>query len=157
MNAVQKILKSRAIIALSLLLILFLLCAYHQTNYEYHSEYPSVKMITSDYPKYIGETASISGEVVGMHSITFQLLEREDGKNTIFTVLSDSNVDVDIGDKVEVLGSLGPDYQIYAEKIIVSKKWKYEFVFIRSFIAFILLIFVFMRNWKFDSQLFYLR
>jgi len=152
MNTVQKILKSRAIIALSLLLILFLLCAYHQTNHEYHREYPSLKDIVANYEKYIGETASISGEVVGVHSATFQLLEREDGENTIFVVLPNSNVDVDIGDKVEVLGTLGPDYQISAEKMIVSKRWKHEFVYVRSFIALILLIFVFMRNWKFNIK-----
>ena len=152
MNTVQKILKSRAIIALSLLLILFLLCAYHQTNHEYHREYPSVKSIATEYSKYTGETASISGEVVGVHSATFQLLEREDGENTIFVVLPNSNVDVDIGDKVEVLGILGPDYQISAEKMIVSKRWKHEFVYIRSFIALIFLIFVFMRNWKFNIK-----
>lgn len=148
----KKILKSRAIIAISLLVILFLLCAYYQTNSEYHREYPSVKMIISDYSKYIGETASISGEVVGVHSTTFQLLEKYDDKNTIFTVLPNSYVDVDIGDKVEVFGTLNPDYQISAEKIIVSKKWKYEFVFIRSYIALILLIFVFMRSWEFDFK-----
>ena len=34
----------------------------------------------------------------------------------------------------------------------VSKRWKYEFVYIRSFIALILLIFVFMRNWKFNIK-----
>jgi hypothetical protein len=129
----KKILKSRAIIALTLLLILFLLCAYHQTNYKYHREYPSVKMIVGDYE----------------NSATFQLLEKYDGKTVTFTVLR-SNVDVDIGDKVEVLGTLNPDYQISAEKIIVLKRWKYVFIFIRSFIALIFLVFVFMRNWKFD-------
>ena len=149
---IKKIPKSRAIIALSLLLILFLLCAYHQTNHEYHREYPSVKDIVANYEKYIGETASISGEVVGVHSATFQLLEREDGENTIFVVLPNSNVDVDIGDKVEVLGTLNHDYQISAEKMIVSKRWKHEFVYIRSFIALIFLIFVFMRNWKFNIK-----
>jgi len=148
----KKIPKSRAIIALSLLLILFLLCAYHQTNHEYHREYPSLKDIVANYEKYIGETASISGEVVGVHSATFQLLEREDGENTIFVVLPNSNIDVGVGDKVEVLGTLGPDYQISAEKMIVSKRWKHEFVYIRSFIALIFLIFVFMRNWKFNIK-----
>ena len=148
----KKIPKSRAIIALSLLLILFLLCAYHPTNHEYHREYPSLKDIVANYEKYIGETASISGEVVGVHSATFQLLEREDGENTIFVVLPNSNIDVGVGDKVEVLGTLGPDYQISAEKMIVSKRWKHEFVYIRSFIALIFLIFVFMRNWKFNIK-----
>ena len=148
----KKIPKSRAIIALSLLLILFLLCAYHQTNHEYHREYPSLKDIVANYEKYIGETISISGEVVGVHSATFQLLEREDGENTIFVVLPNSNIDVGVGDKVEVLGTLGPDYQISAEKMIVSKRWKHEFAYIRSFIALIFLIFVFMRNWKFNIK-----
>jgi len=136
----------RAIIALSLLFILFLLCAYHQANYEYHREYPPVKMIVANYEKYIGETTSISGEVVGVHSTTFRLLERYDSKTITFTVLPGSNVDVDIGDKVEVLGTLNQDYQISAEEIIVSKKWKHEFVYIRSFIALILLLFVFTSN-----------
>lgn len=146
----KKILKSRAIIALSLLLILFLLCAYYQTNHEYHREYPSVKNIVANYEKYIGETTSISGEVVGVHSTTFQLLEKCDDKNTIFVVLPNTHVDVDIGDKVEVLGILKTDYQISTERIIVSKRWKHDFIYIRSFIALIFLIFVFMRNWKFD-------
>ena len=64
----KKIPKSRAIIALSLLFILFLLCAYYQTNHEYHREYPSLKDVVVNYEKYIGEAISISGEVVGVHS-----------------------------------------------------------------------------------------
>ncbi len=107
-------------------------------------------MITSDYPKYIGKTVSIYGEVVGVYSTTFQLSAKHNGKTAIFTVLPDSSVEVERGDKVEVLGTLGPDYRIAAEKMIVSKRWKYEFVFIRSFIALLFLLFVFMRNWKFD-------
>jgi hypothetical protein len=79
-------------------------------------------------------------------------LEKYNGKNAIFTVLPNSHVDVDIGDKVEVLGSLNTDYQIYAEKIIVSKRWKHEFIYIRSFIALILLVLIFMRNWKFNIK-----
>lgn len=129
----KKILESRAIIALSLLLILTLLCAYYQTNQEYYREYPPVKNIVFNYSKYIGETISISGEVVDVHSITFQLLVKyeDKNKNTIFMVLPDSNVD--IGDKVEVLGTLNPDYLIYAEKIIVSKRWKHR-LYLRPFI-----------------------
>ena len=154
MTIVKRTLKSRAIIAISLLLILSLLCAYYQANHGYHREYPSVKSIVANYSKYIGETVSVSGEVVGVHSTAFQLLKKYDkgSKTTIFTILPDSDVDVDIGDKVEVLGSLGPDYQIYAEKIIVSKRWKHEFVYIRSFIALIFLILVFMRNWEFNIK-----
>lgn len=150
----KKILESRAIIALSLLLILTLLCAYYQTNQEYYREYPPVKNIVFNYSKYIGETISISGEVVDVHSITFQLLVKyeDKNKNTIFMVLPDSNVDVDIGDKVEVLGTLNPDYLIYAEKIIVSKRWKHDFIYVRSFIALILLIFIFMGNWEFNIK-----
>jgi hypothetical protein len=155
MTVVKRTLKSRAIISLSLFLILSLLCVYYQTNHEYHREYPSVKSIVANYSKYIGETVSVSGEVVGVDSTTaFQLLKKcEDGnRNAIFTVLHDPNVDVDIGDKVEILGTLGPNYQIYAEKIIVSKRWKHEFVYIRSFIALIFLILVFMRNWEFNIK-----
>lgn len=84
-----------------------------------------VRDIVSDYPAYDGETASLSGKVIEVQETSFKLLVRYDGKERVFTVTAeDYPIDIEIGDRIEVLGSLKPNYRILATKIIISKRLK---------------------------------
>jgi hypothetical protein len=68
----------------------------------------------------------------------------------VFNISSDA--DPKPGDTVEVLGVLQMDKHVQAEKIIVLRKWKHDFLYFRSVVAFILLLFVFTKEWSFDFR-----
>ena len=125
---------------------------YYNSEFERHKEYPSIGDAVLDPSKYIGKKVVIwSHRVVDIGDNTFTI-EVTDQR---FTVTNASKVDV--GDRVEVLGTLEPGYRITAEKIIVSKEWKYYFIFVRSIVAIPLVLFLFFRNWKFDFKRFEFR
>lgn len=136
----------RVALALTLVLVLLVLCIYHQMNHVHHREYPLIKDIVANYPVYLNESVALFGKVVDADKGSFNLLKKE----VIFSVLSE--VSVQEGDWVEVLGTLGPDYRVTAEKIIVYKKWKYHFISIRSALAIPLLLFILLRNWRLDIR-----
>ena len=140
----------RVALALPLVSVLLFLCIYHEMNWEHHLEYPSIKDIVSDYPEHLNEPIAIAGRVVHTDKSNFDLLLDYDGKEAIFSIWSE--VSVQEGDRVEVLGALGPDYHVAAEKIIVYKKWKYYWVNIRSALAIPLLLFILLRNWRLDIR-----
>jgi hypothetical protein len=57
-----------------------------------------------------------------------------------------------MGDKTQVLAVLGPDYQLIPTKILITEEWSYNFLLVRSFIAFLFLLFIFNRYWRFDLK-----
>lgn len=136
-------------VALILILILSLLCVYYYNNYEVNAEYPSVKTIISSYPE--GEIVSVGGVVSGIYSNGFYLKDNFHGEKVVYKVNSSSKVE--INDYVSVLGRLGPEYNIEPSKILVAKRWKEDFLLLRSAIGGIILLFIFWRYWKFDFKL----
>ena len=141
----------RVALALTLVLVLLVLCIYHQMNHLHHKEYPLIKDIVANYPVYLNESVALFGKVVDADKGSFNLLlHYARKKEVIFSVLSE--VSVQEGDRVEVLGTLGPDYRVTAEKIIVYKNWKYHFISIRSALAIPLLLFILLRNWRVDIR-----
>jgi len=140
--------KKRLFITLILVLVLSLLCVYFVNNYESHLDYPSTGAILSDYPE--GEMVSVSGEVMGVYIDGSEIFDNYHGEKVIFIVKSSSNVS--IGDNVAVLGILGSSYEITASKIIVSEKWMTDFVYLRSGLAFFIIVFIFYRYWRFDIK-----
>lgn len=92
---------------------------------------------------------SIYGIVINKSCDGFYILIEHGPKSKIIKVLS--NLDVDNGDRVEILGVLQKD-EITPEKIIVYKKWSYYSIFIRSAIAIPIVVYVFFKYWTFDFK-----
>ncbi len=141
--------RNRAVALFILILILSLLCVYYYNNYEVNAEYPSVKTVISSYPE--GETVSVSGVVSGIYSGGFYLKDSFHGEKVVYNVNSSSKLEID--DYVSVLGRLGPAGNIEPSKILVAKRWKENFLLLRSAIGGIILLFIFWRYWKFDFKL----
>jgi hypothetical protein len=109
-----------------------------------NQEYASQGAIAKIYPQ--GNLVVVSGSITQTFPDGFIL---RDFYNN-FTILSPQKVN--IRDRAEVYGLLGTDYQIEAKKINITPLWSYQFVMIRSFIAFLFLAFIFNRYWKFNPQ-----
>lgn len=113
-----------------------------------YQELPGTNSIVNNYPE--GQTISVSGTVTKTFSKGFYLKDSADSQTVIYTVYSDAQISP--GDKIQVLGLLGPDYKINAKQIKVIEQWNYYFLLLRSFLAFLFLVFIFNRYWKFDFK-----
>ena len=144
----EKITGNRALMLLLLFLILLGLCIYYYDNYQSYQQLPNTDSILNNYPE--GKNISVSGTVTQTFSNGFYLKDSGDSQTVIYTVYS--NAQISPGDKIQVLGILGSDYQITAKQIKVTEKWSYYFLLLRSFLAFLFLAFIFNRYWKFDFK-----
>ncbi|AGK60093.1 hypothetical protein Asulf_00057 [Archaeoglobus sulfaticallidus PM70-1] len=125
--------------------LLLLLNTYYYLYYELHKEYPGNEDIIEGFEGKV----SIYGVVINKSYDGFYILIEHGPKNKAVKVLSD--LDVENGDRVEVLGLLQKD-EIIPEKIIVYKKWSYYSIFIRSVIAIPIVVFIFFKYWRFDFR-----
>ena len=135
----------RLILAIVIILLLLLLNTYYYLNHELYEEYPD----NEDVIKGFEGKVSIYGTVVNRSYDGFYILIEHGPKSKILKVLSD--LDVEKGDRIEVLGSLQKDV-ITPEKILVYKKWSYYSIFIRSALAIPIVVYVFLKYWTFDFR-----
>ncbi|MEN4018389.1 MAG: hypothetical protein PQ975_00680 [Methanobacterium sp.] len=140
----------RIITGFILILILTILCINYNANYESHLEYPSTGAILAEYPE--NSTVYVSGEVTSLNNDGFELQDNYNGKKVRYII--ETSKKAGIGDNVQVVGILGPSFNVKSTEIIVMKKWSYEFVLLRSALALVFLIFIFFSYWKFDFKIF---
>jgi hypothetical protein len=141
----------RGIIAVALICAFVVLAAYYQANITQHLEYPSESEVSANYAKYVGQNVSISGNVVATGVGSFQL----NGMYGTYTILSSQAVQR--GDSVTLVGTLLPGHELHAVKMFVSPQLWGELVYVRSFIALIVLVVLFFVNWRFDWRAFVFR
>ncbi len=141
----------RTILIFILAIALLSLCLYYQASYQEHSEYPGVKQITANYTRYIYSEVYVGGEVTALNDNGFELSTWHDGKDTAFKV-DHNSTKIEIGDRVSIIGNLEPNYILTPNELLVSRKWDYYLVFIRSILALPILLYLFHKNWQLDSK-----
>lgn len=146
MKSLKKVLTSRKLIFIVLVLVLIFLSGFYVLNYQQHLENPNTGVILKNYP--IGETVAVSGIVTDVQTDGFTLSDNFQGTKVSYTIFS--SVKVSNGDQVEVLGVLGNSYQITASKILVVSSFDYNFLLVRSAIAFLIFLYFFRLYWRFD-------
>lgn len=140
--------RHRFITCVVLILVLLVLCTYYIDHYQDYQEHPGTEAVLKSYP--IGEEVAVDGAVAKTFSGGFYMYETFNGQRVDYRIITTEKVSV--GDKAQVLGVLGPDNTITARDIKITEKWSYLFLFLRSFIALIFLLFVFNRYWKFKWE-----
>lgn len=143
----MKFITSRTVIFLILLTALVLLSVYYSENYITYEEPPSAKTFLLNYPE--GQMVSLEGWVSDTSKNGFELYIFHHGQDSFFKVNSSANVSV--GDNVAVFGTLDNN-TITTGKVLLKESWMYEFLWGRSIFALLILILVFIRYWKFDSE-----
>ncbi|MCE5213850.1 MAG: hypothetical protein LLF83_03920 [Methanobacterium sp.] len=136
----------RVISIIILFLILTGLCIYYHDNIWEKQLYPSTGVVVKYYPQ--GEMVAVSGTVTEIFNNGYYMEDNYENHVIKFKVYTTQKVKE--GDKTQVLGVLGPDYQLTPSKIIVTEEWSYQFLLLRSFIALLFLVFIFNRYWRFD-------
>lgn len=135
----------RLLLASFFISLLFLLNTYHYLNHEMYEAYPDNKEVMKGFEGNV----SIHGTVSNTSSDGFYIRVTHGSKSKIINVLSEINVES--GDRVEVLGLLQRD-EIIPEKLIVYKKWSYYSVFIRSILALSIVVYLFFKYWACDLR-----
>lgn len=136
---------------MALICAFVVLAAYYQTNITQHLDYPRENEVRANYAKYIGQNVVISGTVSGTGVGSFQLK----GLWGPYTILSSEAVQR--GDVVTVVGTLQPGHQLSAVSMYVSPRLLNELVYVRSFVALIFLVALFLVSWQFDWRAFVIR
>lgn len=133
-----------------LLIILTVLCLYHSSEYKNHLEYPSIETIlSSEYP--LNQMVYIKGSIIEINSDGYYILDIYNGQQVTFKVSGKSPAG--LNDEVSILGVLGPSNQILSvKKIRTINYWKYKFLLLRSFLAMIFLLILFLHYWQLDFK-----
>jgi hypothetical protein len=141
----------REVIAVALICAFVIGAAYYQTNITQHLDYPRESEVSANYAKYIGQNVTITGSVVATGAHSFKLK----GDYDTYTILSSQAVQR--GDTVTVVGTLQPGNQLRAVAMYVSSWLPALLVYVRSFIALIVLALLFFVSWRFDWRAFVIR
>lgn len=147
----MKISASSRIFIISILLVsLTVLCLYYSLEYKKTLNYPSYETIlSSDYP--LNQVVYVEGSITEINPDGYYIIDSYNNHDIIFKVLGQAPAGLD--DQVSILGVLGPSYQISSVKEIrVISDWKYRFLLLRSFLAFIFLLLIFLHYWQLDLK-----
>ena len=137
----------RILTGIILIIALAGLCTYYVSEYQNHLKYPSYEVILLNY--HTGEVVNVEGKVISTFNGGFQTTENFYGHWVNMKIISDTPVSVE--DKISVVGVLAPNNTIINVQILeVNQYWKYIFVFLRSLVALIILLYIFHRYWSFD-------
>jgi hypothetical protein len=141
----------RGITAVLLICAFVVLAAYYQVNITQHLDYPRESEVNANYAKYVGQNVTISGNVVAVGTQSFQL----NGELGTYAILSSEPVQR--GDGVTVVGTLQPGHQLRAGAMFVSPRLLGDLVYVRSFVALIVLTVLFFMTWRFDWRAFVIK
>lgn len=147
----MKITTSLRICIISILLIsLTALCLYYSSEYTKHLEYPSYETIlSSNYP--LNQMVYIKGSIIEIDSDGYYIFDTYNSQHVIFKILGPSPGG--LRDEVSILGILGPSNQILSvKKIRIIYYWKYKFLLLRSFLALIFLLIIFLHYWQLNYK-----
>lgn len=140
----------RLLLGTVFMLILLSLCTYHWQYCDLHELPEDEDVVRGDYT---GERVSLFGVV--NNEDKFSITIEYGDKSREIEVLS--AIEVDEGDRVEVLGVMEDANTVKAEEVIVYDKWSYNSIFIRSAFAIPILAVVFFRYWSFNLKEFRFR
>ncbi len=141
---------SRIFIISILLISLTVLSLYYSFEYKKTLEYPSYETIlSSNYP--LNQVVYVEGSITEINQDGYYIIDSYNNRDIIFKVRGQSPAGLD--DQVSILGVLGPSYEILSVKEIrVISDWKYRFLLLRSFLALIFLLTIFLYYFKLDLK-----
>ena len=136
-----------------IILLPFLLFALMTYSYGEHNEKdPDMEYILKHFEKYKNTEISFLGKVVNVSDEKIEITLMESPFAPL--VVETKNTSVEKGDVVEIVGILDGGEHVTAKKIIATKEWKYNLVFVRSLPAIPFALYFFLRNWKFNFKKF---
>lgn len=141
----------RKIIAAALaLLALLLLMTY--SSLEHDEKDPDMDYILANHEKFEGKEVHFGGKVAEVNGTEVKINLMEPPYDYLNVTIK--NVSIEKGDIVEILGILDGRKHVTAEKVLVSKSWKYSLIFIRSLPAIPFALYLFFKHLRFNPKKF---
>ncbi len=143
-------------ILIAIILIIVLLTLFIYSSFEYNKYDPDLNYILDNFEKYNNTEVNIGGKITDIN-LSQQIIFIKTGESPYkeFEIdIENVNFNGEIGDNIEILGTLNSPTQITAKKILVSPSWEYNLVYIRSLPAIPFALYLFFRSWKFNKKTF---
>ena len=136
---------------LSLLLLLMVYYSLDYNNYDPDSQY-----IFKHFEQFNTTKVTLIGEVKDVDRTNNTLLiqiGQSPPKGIILLISTTENLNTtQQGDNIEVYGVLTSKNSITAEKLLISERWAYSLIFIRSLIGIPFVLYLFFRTWRFNRK-----
>jgi len=139
---------------IGVILIAILLSLFVYSSIEHNKYHPDLDYILSNFEKYNNTDIRLGGRITNVDLAEQIIFIKSDGTPyKEFTInISKVNFKGEIGDHIEIFGTLNSPNQITAKKILVNTSWKYDLVYIRSLPAIPFALYLFFRAWKFNFK-----
>ncbi len=141
----------RAIVIISLVFFLLLLCSYSGL---FHNQYhPSFSYQLNHFQQYQNKSITITGVITeqNLDNNTVSIKINEVPYQNIWvTIPSLEDKKVKSGDSIEVSGKLITKQHILADNSLITPSWMHDLIYIRSIPAIPLVLFFFFKKWRFN-------
>jgi hypothetical protein len=141
--------QKRLMIGFLLVILLLIIMVY--TSLEQNNNNPDIYYILENVETYKNTTVTFSGEITTINTstqtVTLNLIEPP---SLTLEVRINTTENLHQRDIVEILGILDGNNHVTAEKILISERWKYDLIYLRSLPAIPFALYLFFRTWHFN-------
>jgi hypothetical protein len=142
----------RLIIGSILIVLLFSLMLYYSLDYNNHD--PDFNYIFDHFEQFNMTKVTLVGEVQKVDRTNNTLRMHVSQSNKSITVITTEELNTtQLGDYVEVYGTLTSKKSITAEKLLITERWKNDLVYFRSLPAIPFVLYLFFRDYRFNRKL----
>jgi len=135
-----------------IVILSFLLALMLYSFIEHNEKDPDMEYILKNFEEFNNTKVTFGGKVISADNESIKINLIEPPYTSL--IIKAKNLSVARGDILEITGILDGKEHVTAEKIIVSKGWKYDLIFIRSLPAIPFALYFFLRKWKFNFKKF---
>ncbi|MCJ7570279.1 MAG: hypothetical protein MUO82_00150 [Candidatus Thermoplasmatota archaeon] len=125
-------------------------------SFDHNNHDPDTEYILDHYEQFNNTKVTLIGEVKDVDRTNNTLLiqiGQSPPKGIILLISTTENLNTtQPGDNVEVYGVLTSKNSITAEKLLISERWAYSLIFIRSLPAIPFVMYLFFRTWRFNRN-----
>ena len=142
----------RFILGITLAFLLILLMLYG--SLEHDNKDPDIKYMLENFETYNNTKISLTGEIAEINGTSQILTIRLIGPPYILMEIKVDTIEGNPqkGDIIEILGVLDGKEHVTAEKALISERWKYDLIYIRSIPAIPFALYLFFRTWRFNRK-----
>lgn len=141
-------------LAICVILISFLLILIIYSSLEKNTINPDVNYVLENFEQFINSDISFSGEIINVdtNNKTIEVIVNEPEKTILKVIVKRIEGKPKKGDIIEVFGTITSKTNINALNILISERWKFDLIYIRSLPAIPFALYLFFRTWKFNRK-----
>lgn len=142
----------RFILGIALFFLLFIIMLYYSLDHNNHD--PDARFILDNYEEFITTKVYFDGVItnVDIKNNTLWVQVTWSAEDIIVVSTTESLNSTQQGDVVEVYGTLTSRNHMTAEKLLITQRWKYDLIYVRSLPAIPFVLYLFFRTWRLNPD-----